>query len=190
MTIDDELILKLTQPDDSGKIPLHTIVKSKDIMLQIEELILYRLPPQQGEWKRIIPDILITIAPHAHKERQKEVLIELENDVKWDFADSLRQMKLYKKIKTSDKEKEVIGLIPKIYERFVPLYYNEGIPVWLWSATRIWECMNCGTHTEKILTTKPKCSNSDCNSNALRLRGLKDVKFESTQDKALIVYLP
>ncbi len=42
MTIDDELILKLTQPDDSGKIPLHTIVKYKDNKLQIEEMIIYR----------------------------------------------------------------------------------------------------------------------------------------------------
>jgi len=190
MTIDDELMLKLTQPDDSGKVPLHTIVKIKEIIFQIEERVLYRLPPQVGEWKIMIPDLLVTIAPHAHTDKQKKIAIELENDVKWDFADSLRQMKLYKMVPIITRKTEVIGIIPKVYERFVPLYNNEGIPIWLWSATRIWECMNCGELTEKQLTAKPKCSNKDCRSNELRLSGLKDVKFESTQDKTLIIQIP
>jgi len=150
MTIHDELILALTQLYKKGKAPLYEIVESKDVNYRIEEPMNRELP--SGNIIKMTPDIIV-----HYKGSEKRVAIEVENDIQWDFADSLRQVKKYKRYPPKNWKLKVIVIIPKEYQRFAPLYNNEEIPVWLWTATRIWECMRCGNITEEKRTLKPKC---------------------------------
>jgi hypothetical protein len=183
------LILTLTQPDEKGKVPLHQIVGSNNIIFQIEETIDYHLP-SSNEWLFMVPDLIVTAKPNLHSEVTRNVFaIELENDIQWDFADSLRQIKKYKKFggqKYKNVSFEVIVIIPREYERFVPLYKNEEFPVWLWSATRIWECISCGELSEEKGTLQPRCKK--CKSQQ-RLKGIKDYIFESTKDEPSTIAL-
>lgn len=177
MTIHDELILELIKPDKSGK-PTGDIIKivgKSDIKYYVEQMqnwfeVDQRKHTASGMYEdiskqvTIIPDIVVRIA-------NKETAIELENDIQWDFASSLRQVTKYLTV-----IKDVVVIIPKEYERFATLYKNEGFRVWLWKATRIWACMRCGSIKEEERTVQPRCS--ECKSTEQRLKGLKDVKFE------------
>ena len=93
MTIHDELILALTQPNEEGNVPLHDIVRTNDIAFTLEEPI----KKSSGVPLRMTPDITVTIRPKAPRDRQLYIAIELENDVQWDFARSLQQVKKYQK---------------------------------------------------------------------------------------------
>jgi len=102
--------------------------------------------------------------------------IEIENDIKWDFQASLKQLKKYK-INFPDTR----IIIPKGHERFTPLYKNEGFHVYLWYAKRRWQCLKCGTETVKEGPIVPICSNSQCQThgqNDFRLIGLKGTSIE------------
>jgi len=193
VTIHDELVLALTHPDENGKVPLYKIVKSSDISVKLEELA-YRHLPNAGEWKKMVPDIIVTISPKAHPESQRKVVIELESDVKWDFAASLRQIKDYKQfLPLRQKQKyEVIAIIPKEYERYVPKYNDEGIDVWLWEAKAEWICERCGNKAiTKMERTKilRKCEHEKCNFPDHHLKRLVNVSYEPTQDESLSVYI-
>ena len=194
MTIHDELVLALTNPDEKGKVPLSKIVKSSDISVKLEELV-YRPLPSAGEWKKMVPDIIVTLSPKAHPESQRKVAIELESDLKWDFAASLRQIKDYKQFLPSRQRQkyDVIAIIPKEYERFVSRYNNEGIVVWLWEATAEWICELCG-HTAIIKMERAKilrkCEHEKCSFSGHHLKRLVSVSFEPTQDESLVVYIP
>lgn len=101
------------------------------------------------------------------------VAIEVETDINLDFGASLRQVKKYQK-----RFPKVIVIIPKEYERFVPLYKNESLRVWLWSATRIWECLRCGNIAyENRPITGFKCLGKGCGSKEHRLKGTTDEAF-------------
>ncbi len=177
MTIHDELILELVKPDKSGK-PTGDIIKiagTKNIRYTLETSCGYE--DVFGEIIPMTPDIIVDIMEkldsQVRKIGKKQLAIEFENDIQWDFADSLQQVKKYDEL--FDK---VVVIIPREYERFAPLYKNEGFQVWLWKATRVWECMQCGTITEERRTVKPRCSGKKCNSTEQRLKGVKDTQFE------------
>lgn len=176
MTIDDELILELIKPDRNGKVgkdaPIIRIVGSGDIEYKLEELDSFYRDHEsviKKEPTYISPDITVI------KASGERIAIELENDLKWDFMESLRQVKNYQqKFKTK-------VIIPKEYERFAPLYKNEDFRVYLWKAKRKWQCLRCGTITDKEGPTQPICGKKDCgnkNRNEFRLVGLKGIKFE------------
>lgn len=174
MTIHDELILALTQPNEKGDVPIYKMVGVSNAQYRIEESA-YFLPsrdhpngsapfPPRG----ITPDIIVRARTFPVEEW---AAIEVETDMDFDFGRSLQQVKKYK------GKYGVIVVIPKEYERFVPLYKNEGFRVYLWRAIRIWECMQCGhpSYVEKPI--KPKCSAKGCNSQEQRLKGIKNAEF-------------
>jgi len=174
MTIHDELVLALTQPNESGEVPIYRMVGIDKAPFVVEESVLLppraqiefaaRLPPEG-----ITPDIFVRVRTLP---TQEWMAIEVETDTDFDFGKSLQQVKKYK------EKYNVIVVIPKEYERFVPLYRNEGFRVFLWKATRIWECMRCGHLSYVDRPIKPKCSSKDCNSPEQRLKGIKNAEFE------------
>jgi hypothetical protein len=117
------------------------------------------------------PDITVVTSV-----KKRKVAIEIENDLKWDFMESMKQVKNYK------NKMETIIIIPNIYSRFAPLYENEGIRVYLWKATRIWQCMKCGIEKDKEGPVAPIVPpNNECTNlkhHDFSLVGLKDANFE------------
>jgi hypothetical protein len=200
VTIDDELILELIKPDRKGMItadaPIVSIVGAKDISYSLEESTYYIRTYGRGENEktnivRITPDL--TIKMKTKKDRKatmqdllKEVIkgpeigiaFELENDIHWDFQESLRQIKKYK-----GKFADTRIIIPNDFKRFAPLYKHEGFRVYLWKAKRRWECLRCGYENESEGPITPKCQQCKNNSpNEFRLIGLKDISInEFTQ---------
>jgi len=170
MTIHDELVLKLIEPDKSGKATGYVteIIGSKNINYTLEDTFWWRGHYEQilGTFVRMSPDIVIhSISP------SKTTAIELENDEHWDFGHSLRQVRKYKR---NSAFEEVVVVIPKKYERFAILYANQGFKVYLWKATRLMECNKCG---EGPSDNKPtKCKTANCKGE-LELIGIKDVDF-------------
>lgn len=177
MTIHDELVLKLIKPNKQGK-PIGYIlniigVGSGKIKCVLEELFYLRQKEMAGriQYEKMAPDIVATNLNSA-----KKTAIEIENDIQWDFAHSLQQVKKYKR---NPEFQDVVVIIPKRYERFARLYKNEGFRVYLWKATRLWECVDCGRVMPDERTAKPKCSDKLCNSSDRVLIGLKE-KSEDT----------
>jgi len=171
MTIHDELILALTQKDEKRIVPLYRIVRSTAIKYELESSTYlpaqdkpdYTAPaPPEG----IAPDIVIKF-----EHEKSEVAIEVETDMDFDFGKSLRQIKKYQR-----RFRKVYVIIPKEYERFVPLYKNEDFDVYLWTATRIWECMQCGNIIYEKRPITPKCSKRSCGPHQ-RLKGIMDTTF-------------
>ena len=176
MTIDDELLIELIKPEQNGKVgkdaPIIRIAGSADIECKLEELdSFYRDHNDvvKKELTYISPDITII------KKIGGKIAIELENDIKWDFGESLRQTKKYKR-----KFKTKI-IIPEEYKRFAPLYENEGIEVYLWKAKRKWQCKRCETITLNESRVPPKCQNKECKNNSkgdFELVGLGGTEFK------------
>jgi len=171
MTIHDELVRELIMLADWGKPTgyIIEIVGSANIKYVLEELFHHRAQRVSGKihYIEMTPDIVVT-----NLSSGKKTAIEVEGDINWDFAHSLRQVKKYKR--NSREFQDVVVIIPKRYERFARLYKKEGFRVYLWKATRIWECMQCGNVMEDERTTKPRCSSKDCNSTEQTLKGLKE----------------
>ena len=178
MTIDDELLLELIKPDSLGEVGegalIVSVVGTKKIKYKLEQSEI----DYEFYWdalalgKRNVemtPDITISIP-----DESKQIAIELENDYKWDFQDSLRQVKKYR-VRFDDTR----VIIPKDHEKFAPLYKHEGFRVYLWQAKRVWQCLKCGTETNKEGPVVPKCSKCGNHSqNEFRLIGLKDATIE------------
>ena len=196
MTIDDELILALVKPDSDGSLTvgglLVGLVGAKDITYSLERSTYFFRTYGKGEDQKtelimITPDITVKRKTKkgfkvAVKDAVKQMVIgpdvgiafELENDIHWDFQESLRQIKKYR-----GKFKDTRIIIPCDYKRFAPLYKHEGFKVYLWKAKRIWECLRCSTETEKEGPVTPKCQKcSNNSSNDFRLVGLKDTTIE------------
>lgn len=166
MTIDDELLLELFKPDTSGKVGkdalIVKIVGTRRITYRLEETAsgfqthyeepMHITSPIESELYKITPDIVVTIP----RKENRQIAIELENDIHWDFGQSLRQVKKYKR-----KFKDTRVIIPYEYERFAPLYKNEGVRVWLWQAKRKWKCLRCGTINVNESRIPPKCKGKD-----------------------------
>ena len=171
MTIHDELVRELIKLREWGKTTgyIIKIVGSARIKYTLEELFYWRGHYQQvmNTYVKMTPDVVVT-----NLSSGKTIAIELESDVKWDFAHSLRQIKKYRR--NSKEFQDVVVIIPKRYERFAMLYEKEGFRVYLWKAARVWEC-RCGNRVEDERTVKPRCSS--CNSTELEFVGVKDVSF-------------
>lgn len=198
MTIDDELILALISPDENGRITgeglLVSIAGATDIHYKLEESTHYirnygTQEHPKTEIVKITPDITVlrklgrgwkAILKEAMKEMvigpESGIAIELENDIQWDFQSSLKQIKRYKR-----KFEDTRIIIPVDYRRFAPLFKSEGFRVYLWNATRRWQCLRCGTETLKEGPVTPLCSNKSCKNRSqsdFRLIGLKDTRIE------------
>ena len=178
MTVHDELILKIIEKDENGVMPLHKITntpENEDISFRLEHTFTL---PWGGSLVLATPDIVVFFKQRESDSKNPYAnppihgyAIEIENDIQWDFSDSLRQIKKY------FQGYYPIVIIPKIYERYKEPYEHEKIDVWLWSAKRIWECMDCGDILQSDKTGKPKkCLG--CNSNQLRLKGISDFLLE------------
>jgi len=176
MTIHDELVLKLIDPDPMSRKPRGYIIKivsSSNIKYILEEVFYQQNPktPFVREYIKMSPDVVAT-----NLKSNKTTAVEVETDMQWDFAHSLQQLNKYKGNRKDFQD--VVVIIPKRYERFAPLYEEQGFQVHLWEATRIWECVRCGNATEEKRTIKPKCSSQDCNSTEQVLKGLKESSRE------------
>ena len=184
MTIDDELIYELIRPERDGMVGkeglIVRIVGTRKVDYSLEEPKAYRRYYRDvfspvAEVVRITPDLIVTLL--GTKEiLNKYVAVELENDVHWDFGQSLRQVKKYK-----EEYDDTRVIIPEIFEKFAPLYVHEGFRVWLWKAKRKWQCLRCGTISKKEGPFPPKCKGKNCNAknlNDFRLVGLEDVEIE------------
>jgi hypothetical protein len=176
MTIHDELVLKLIDPDPASRKPrgyIINIVGSSNIKYILEEVFYWRGHNQVvlRTHVKMAPDIVVTNISSG-----KTTAIEVETDMQWDFAHSLQQLNKYKANRKDFQD--VVVIIPKRYERFAPLYKEQGFQVHLWEATRIWECVQCGNVTEEKRTIKPKCSSQDCNSREQILKDLKESSRE------------
>jgi len=181
MTIDDELLIELFKPEKSGKVGKYAligkVVGTLKIDYKLEESPQPKYIRSSGETERefvkITPDIIITIS--QQNRLTSTIAIELENDIQWDFQKSLRQVKKYKHKFSSTRV-----IIPYEYERFAPLYKNEGFRVWLWQAKRKWKCLRCGTITVNESRVPPHCGNKKCENksrNEFDLVGLENVDF-------------
>jgi len=192
MTIDDELILELIKPDESGNIGKEALIlkvlkKHEGLIIgyKLEESTCYKRSYTEGNERTlstikteiidITPDI--TIAIHVGKG-VRLIAVELENDIQWDFGRSLRQTKRYRE---NLNFFNTTVIIPQEYRRFAPLYKNERISVYLWKATRKWQCLRCGEIATKEEPITPKCKNAECNNHSrdeFRLVGLENVDIE------------
>jgi rubrerythrin len=196
MTIDDELILELIKPDAKGKITegglIVAITGTKEVRYKLEESTHYvKNYGSEDNPKTVIvkmtPDITIWKKPEKGwkailKEVMKEMVvgpevgiaIEVENDVQWDFQGSLKQIKKYK-----GKFEDTRIIISADYGRFAPLFRNEGFRIYLWKASRRWQCLRCGTETIKegpVTPICPKCKNHS--QNEFRLVGLANADIK------------
>jgi len=138
-----------------------------------EEFDIFRIAPYQVVSipnttivELMAPDILV------HFSERRRLAIEIESDIGFDFDQSMRQLQKYKQVY------EVKVVIPKMYEKFAPLYENDGIEVFLWSGDRCWRCMRCGKDFCIEGNYKPKCP--DCNKG--------DVMLFKLQNFALRIY--
>lgn len=193
MTVEDELVRELFRPDFYGNLGKDALIinivgtRLFDYKLEeTEEFPFWRTVGREQKGlkrkrfiERMTPDITITL-----KQENITMAIELENDINWDFQDSLRQLKKYKK-KFSDAR----IIIPREYKRFAPLYYHEGFPVYLWNAKRKWECLRCHHVNVNESRIPPKCegtkekSCSNSSRDEFDLVGLKDTKIEQYTPK-------
>lgn len=197
MTIDDELLLELIKPDSKGKIGKVALIKQiigkEPIFYKLEHDENYTITIGTGsattpEIVKMTPDIVVRTADAKVNMTfpvlvpPEEIAFEVENDIHWDFQESLRQVKKYKK-----RYPDTRVIIPLSFERFAPLYINEEIRVYLWNATRRWECLRCGTETEKVGPVNPKCHQCGNNSpNDFMLIGLKETRIDEYPQKSLL----
>jgi len=170
MTIDDELIRVLTQPDSEGNVPLIKMLNIKDIKsykYHIEQTERF-FNMSYNELIVMTPDIVVT---HGEDEHNRIIsLIEVENHIKWDFSQSIQQIKKYIEFfPNRGWKKQVIVLIPLEYDRYEDLYKNEGVDVWLWDTNIKYECLDCGEFTSSKKISNIKCK---CHSNNLIISGI------------------
>jgi hypothetical protein len=190
MTITDEILYEILKPKSNGKIsndaPITEIIGKKDIAYKIEKSTAYTQKIGSGknpelDIVKITPDILVKVSSLTNSPEnsdisksnsEKYVALEIENDIHWDFKKSLRKLKKHKA-----RFPDTRVIIPKEYQRFAPLYANEGIQVYLWDAERRWQCLRCETETSIKGLITPKCPKPKCKNhkqNEFRLIGLKN----------------
>ena len=177
MTIDDELLIELIKPNRLGEVGegalIIKVVGTTNLKYQLEHPSDYqtRDDAYNRRWSVMTPDITVTLP----KEGGKQIAIEVENDIQWDFGASLRQVKKYQ------QKFDTRIIIPEEYKRFAPLYKNEGFRVYLWKAKRKWKCQRCKTITLNESRVPPKCSSKKCGNKSrseFDLVGLEDTKIK------------
>ena len=174
MGIHSELILALCQRDEKGKLPLVKVVRTANIEVRFERS-RYLPATDQPDFtaplppRGITPDIIVTTLGIP----KRKIAIEVKSDINFEPEKTLRQIKKYSVIF------ETKLIIPKEQKKYAPYFKNEGFRVYLWRATRIWECMKCGRKTYEKTSIKPRCSNAQCRaSRSLRLAGLKEIELD------------
>lgn len=174
MGIHSELILALCQRDEKGQLPLVKVVGTANIEVRFERSMYLPardrpdftapLPP-----RGITPDIIVTTLGIP----KRKIAVEVKGDIDFEPEKTLRQIKKYSVMF------ETKLIIPEEQEKYAPYFKNEGFRVYLWRATRIWECMKCGRQTYEKTSIKPRCSNTQCHaSRSLRLAGLKEIELD------------
>lgn len=191
MKIHDAIICELIKPDSLGK-PTGDIIKivgTSKMRYTLEHSIrfigtiyskpsmvkaLFEAPEKRTELVEMTPDIVVARLDLPRNEKnRKDIAIEIETDYDFDFGESLRQIKKYKK----EFNNQVTVIISKKYAKFAPLYKNEKINVWLWDAERIWECGKCGEKTTTKEVNQHSCKNC-CKNTEHTLVDLQNVTFE------------
>ena len=175
MKLHDLLVYEFIKPTKSG-IPTGEIIKnvgSSKITWTLEHTERFQERAQHSIESIIdymTPDIKVTRLRPSEGEIPI-VVIEVETDEAFDFAESLRQIKKYRRI-----SHDVRVIIPKENEKFAPLYKKEGFRVWFWKGKRIFECLRCKNQTEIEGPYEPKCTTCK-KSTRHRLIDLRDVEF-------------
>jgi len=174
MTIHDEIIKEITKPNEQGKTILDDMISFPIRNIELEAY--RRVVNPEGEFEKICPDIIVDV----EYEGRNQLAIEVESDITWDFASSLRQVKKYRR-NQSIRFLDVKAIIPKDYEEYAPLYRNEDIDVWTWQALSHWICYGCDTR-QAVHLQRPRivrrCENEEKHEHHLRLEFLSDVKIE------------
>lgn len=178
MTIHDELLVELIKPDILGEIGknalLSKVVGSRNFTFSLEEPKWF-MKNYEEKLRTVIhrtrreiiisPDIIVKLT-----NTTEQIAIKIENDIKWDFAESLRQVKKYRY-----KFPDTRIIIPESCQRYAPLYKNEGLRVFLWSGKRKWKCLRCETLTLNKNRIPPKCKKCGNRSkNDFELIGLEN----------------
>jgi hypothetical protein len=167
-TIDDELVKALICPDVHGKIASNSPIRQ----LIDAEIVDYDTEVDFG--KNRTADILLVIEKDY---KQHRLIVELENDRKFDVGEILRKVK-------RDRVYPAIVVIPKIFEQHAFRFQKSGIPVWYWSAECTWHCNSCLKETRSQSSIMPsKCPN--CNKQGTHLlvwHGTKKVTFEEAKE--------
>lgn len=165
MTIDDQLLHELFKPDKNVKVGkgalIKKVVRTRILSYALEESSSYTVPSEDFrtgaiEVVKITPDIIVNTGEEA---KPKIVVIEVENDIQWDFQSSLRQVKKY-----TQWYEDVRVIIPYKYKMFAPLYENEGLRVYLWQAKRKWQCLRCDHITVNESRVPPRCEGKRCDN--------------------------
>jgi len=170
--IDDEIIKALIRPDnyrDIGKdAPIKGLIRLK--------IIDYDTEVDVG--RNRTADILLTI---QRESKQRKVVIEVENDRKFDVGEILRKIKRQRHYPT-------IVIIPKEYESHAYRFQKSGIPVWYWKATCKWLCRSCDKITTSTSSLTPiRCDNCKKGGNCLRFVGAA-VEFEEDKNNPSIPF--
>jgi len=140
MTLHDELLRALVTPDNEGVFPLNKIIDTEILDANYEESL--RVLDDYNEFMYISPDIVLSVRDPSNFKNTRKIAIELETGYEWDFGDSLRQIKKYRKNKSMNWL-NVIVIIPKEYNRFAAIYRNEYIAVFQWEAKGKYICGTC-----------------------------------------------
>ena len=175
--IDAALINALIQPDQYGKIgknaPLKRIVRFGKLDYETEVNI--------GE-KRTA-DILVTILT---KPEYPKVVVEVENDRKFDTPEILRKLKK----DNTHKHYPTKVIIPKRFKGDAYLFQNSGFYVWYWTAICKWFCQECKKITTSTLSslTPNRCPLCKKGGNLLRWAGAENIKFEEAENNPTKTY--
>ena len=178
MTISDELLVELSKTDKFGEIGknalLVKVVGTSNFTYTLEEPKWFRKNYEEKlrtvihrKQKEIMisPDVIVKIT-----NTNEQIAVKIENDIKWDFGESLRQVKKYR-----DKFPDTRIIIPKSHQRYAPLYKNEGLRVFLWSGKRKWKCLRCETVTLNENRVPPRCDKcNNYNKSDFELVGLEN----------------
>jgi hypothetical protein len=171
VTIDDELVSALIQPDEFAKIGKDAPIKGITC-LRIKD---YETEAYIGE--RRTADILLTVVKDSVDYK---VVVEVENDREFDVGEILRKIK-------KSKEYPAVVIIAKEFERFAWRFQNSGIGVAFWTTTCKWHCRVCRqiTMTSTSSITPSKCSK--CNKNQLVFNGIDDTEFENAENNPPLI---
>ena len=173
--IDDELVRELIQPDEYNKIGKEAPIKGI-VRVKIAD---YDTEVDFG--KRRTADILLTVQSGSDKLR---LVIEVENDRKFDAGEILRKLK-------KDCRYPTIVIIPKEFERDAFRFQKSGFYVWYWSATCRWLCQKCNEITTSTSSKTPyKCVTNECkgHENSLSWADLENIKFEEAKNNPTTTY--
>lgn len=166
--IDDELIKELIHPDQFSRIGKDSLLRRLVRMKIID----YDTEVDIG--KNRTADILLVV---RRDSKQHKVVVEIENDRKFDIGEILRKIK-------RDRLYPTIVIIPKKFEEHSYRFQKSGIPVWHWTARCKWSCRKCNSTTISDSSIRPnKCSGcKKSGTQALSWVGVEKVEFKEIRN--------